>query len=315
MRAIYSTLCGIGLLTHLTLAISSPISAEQVSMKPDNIHHLQQATRQVSVVDPVVLPGTKQLDFYDADTDLMRRVFIYEPTSPAPAQGYPVMYLLDGNAFFTIATGLNRLLDNPNKGRFPVIIVAIGYPIDTPFNIAQRWYDLTPPTDKPPASPLKHMDSNYRYGGSDALGVFLEETIKPWVASHYMVDKKRQGLFGHSLGGLYTLNTLLSTPNHFSHYYASSPSLWWNDHYVLHRFQETIKTNAETAQAWNKKILYLSVGSVEKPFMEADLLTLQDALSQVAVHPSMTVFTGADHGTAPMSALGAAFKQFMATDN
>ncbi len=34
---------------------------------------------------------------------------------------------------------------------------------------------------------------------------------------------------GHSLAGLFVLNTLRSTPNAFDAYLTSSPALWWND--------------------------------------------------------------------------------------
>src|SRR3546814_15254253 len=45
-------------------------------------------------------------------------------------------------------------------------------------------------------------------------------------------------LYGHSLGGLFVVDTLLRAPTTYRQYFASSPSLW-NDNFVVLKQQPT----------------------------------------------------------------------------
>ena len=47
------------------------------------------------------------------------------------------------------------------------------------------------------------------------------------------MNDKQQLIFGHYLGGLLLVQTLVREPQLFSHYYICSPSLWWNQEQVL----------------------------------------------------------------------------------
>src|SRR3546814_19712655 len=47
-------------------------------------------------------------------------------------------------------------------------------------------------------------------GGADDFLAFIEHELKPLIAQRYPVDARRQILFGHSYGGLFTLYTLFT---------------------------------------------------------------------------------------------------------
>ena len=62
---------------------------------------------------------------------------------------------------------------------------------------------------------------------------FLTEELRPAIAAAFKVETSRQTLYGHSLGGLFTLGVLFRHPEAFQTYAASSPSIWWNRRALL----------------------------------------------------------------------------------
>ncbi|WP_266095062.1 alpha/beta hydrolase-fold protein, partial [Acinetobacter ursingii] len=88
---------------------------------------------------------------------------VYIPYTPAPKSGYPVLYMLDGNAVFNSASSIAQSLGggSDKMGLDPVVIVTIGYPSETQFSGQQRALDYTP---LPKSDPQK--DERYQYGGA-----------------------------------------------------------------------------------------------------------------------------------------------------
>ncbi len=68
------------------------------------------------------------------------------PTTDTPKDGFPVLYLLDGNAAFDSATNIAKSVGaGANKlGLSPVAVVAIGYPNQSTFDVQKRALDYTP---------------------------------------------------------------------------------------------------------------------------------------------------------------------------
>ncbi|MED0673959.1 alpha/beta hydrolase-fold protein [Aneurinibacillus aneurinilyticus] len=161
------------------------------------------------------------------------RIMIGHPIGDPPPGGYPVIYLLDGNSVFgTMVEALRLQCRRPDvSGGMPAIIVGIGYEIDGPFT-PERFYDLMP---LPTPEFLKRFNNEPlpKQGGAGAFLQFIEEELKPQVESEFLVDRKRQALFGHSLGGLFTVYALFSKPDSFQYYVVGSPSLHWNKEYML----------------------------------------------------------------------------------
>lgn len=167
-------------------------------------------------------------DVDSADGQRHYRLWIAMPRRPAPEQGFPVAWLLDGNA----ALGaLNAdLLQQLAQGAAPVL-VAVGSPIHDRIDRAGRTLDYTPRLGHAPdqRDPLTGLPS----GGADAFLDVLETRIKPAVAGHVPLDARRQTLWGHSYGGLLVLHALFTRPQSFQTFAAASPSLWWGQGAVL----------------------------------------------------------------------------------
>lgn len=178
---------------------------------------------------PVQLQGARQQEVQASASGHRYRVFVAVPPGPAPAGGYPVLYVLDGNAAFPLAALLARNVASRSEVTQQVapLVVGIGYPVDDDFDVAARQRDYTPGGEAPPG---RLVDGG---GGADRFLDFIERDLKPLIALQFAVDAGRQALFGHSFGGLFVLHALFTRPSAFSVYLASSPSIWWRDQAVL----------------------------------------------------------------------------------
>lgn len=178
----------------------------------------------------VVLPAAQYLDVTASSNGQRYRIFVSVPAGPAPANGYPVLYVLDGNAAFPVAAFLARGQAGRSKvtGHVAPLVVGIGYPGDEDFDVAARKRDYTVGGHPATAAPTE--------GGADVFLDFIEQQLKPMIAARHPVDSRRQALFGHSFGGLLVVHALLMRPDSFTTFLASSPSIWWDDKSVLKSF-------------------------------------------------------------------------------
>jgi predicted alpha/beta superfamily hydrolase len=151
-----------------------------------------------------------------------RPYWIYLPRSYNDSQlgktRYPVLYLLDGNAYFHMGTGVVQHLVEVD--RIPDVIV-VGIPNTV------RTRDMTP----------THMAAgpySARSGGAPQFLRFLKEELFPKIESQYRTLPHRT-LVGHSLTGLFTLYALLESPESFNACVALDPSVSWDDQVLLKR--------------------------------------------------------------------------------
>lgn len=189
---------------------------------------------------PVTLDHAARWDMQAQHGDRSYRIFLSVPAQPAPPDGYPVLYVLDGNSLFRPMVWVVRRLEEHTERTDwtsddlpPTLIVGIGYPPATDISSA-RQRDLTPPTkaDTPRLSGAS--------GGADSFLKFIQQDLKPTVADIVKVNPDRQTLFGHSFGGLFTLYALTTQPQSFHTYLAASPSLW----YAGETMMDTLKSFA-----------------------------------------------------------------------
>ena len=199
------------------------------------------------------------------------------PAVEAPQQGFPVLYVLDGNAAFdsaaniakSVGGGANRL------GLSPVAIVAIGYPKQSTFDVEKRALDYTPQT-----SVEFQKQAKYTYGGADQFIQFIEKELKPAIQTKIKVNSQQQSLFGHSFGGLFVLHTFFSQPHMFQRYIAASPSLWFDDYALLNKQKDWLNNKANRAQ---EIMLMTTVGTHEhgrSPTPDAESLQKQNNFYQ-----------------------------------
>ncbi|AOY02417.1 hypothetical protein BJP62_16995 [Jeongeupia sp. USM3] len=251
------------------------------------------------------LPAAKALAMANADqydvkagsNGLDYRIFVSRPTTPPPAAGYRVLYVLDGNAHFAIAAAAARM----QRPLQDVMVVGVGYPTDQPFDSARRYFDLT--SSVPDERVPKKFERPPKTGGREAFADFLQRQLMPAIAARYPVDAGQQALFGHSLGGLFALHLRFSRPALFASYIAASPSVWWDGRAIV------AEADAYTPGK-DKARLLITVGSRENQFNMADEAA---ALAQkLAAAPpdrvSFQRFDGEDHGSVVPASIGRALR-------
>ena len=169
-----------------------------------------------------------------------RTILIHLPAGYNQSQNkYPVLYLLDGESHFHHATGITQFLSM--SGIIPqMIVVAI---INT-----DRARDLSP-------SRIADIPTS---GGADKFLKFLRDELIPVVEKNYRTHPFRI-LNGHSLGGLFTIHTLLTRPDTFNAYLVTSPYLLWNQSSLLKNLDSLLGK-----QKTFKNFLFITVGNESK---------------------------------------------------
>lgn len=165
----------------------------------------------------------------------------------APAGQYDVLYLLDGDLFFGLATDTTRLMHQLFGELSPTLVVAVGYGTGDGRIVGEtRNRDFTPTADAgfaalgppPGAGPEPLLPEGKRYGGAAPFLDFLLDEVQPLIAEAYPLTTGRSTLVGSSMGGLFASYVLLERPEAFTQYIIASPALWWNDHLLMRTADE-----------------------------------------------------------------------------
>lgn len=172
---------------------------------------------ELPAFQPVALPHARSLAFTAPD-GTEYRLLVAIPPDPAPAAGFPVLVLVDGDALFPLALSAARLQGGrPDvTGVRPAVILGIGYPGAAPFDAERRRRDLLPTE-----------------GGADRFLDLIAGEILAQVERIAPIDRAQLSLAGHSFGGLFALNALFTRPGLFRSHVAGSPSIWWDDRAIL----------------------------------------------------------------------------------
>lgn len=176
-----------------------------------------------------------------------RRIYVHVPKTNSTNlnKSFPVLYLLDGENHFHI---LSAYIDYLSHWQVipPIIIVGI-------INV-DRKKDLTPSNstityDGENDSTLKPS------GGNEQFFQFLQKELMPYIETNYKTNSSK--IFGgHSFGGNTAINCMLLHPEMFDAYIAVSPSLWWDNRYLLKQADEKLKKSSVI-----NKILFYSDGN------------------------------------------------------
>ncbi|WP_102253384.1 alpha/beta hydrolase [Xanthomonas arboricola] len=198
-----------------------------------------------------------------ADGQRHYRVRIATPRAAPPAAGYPVVYLLDGNAALMELD--ERLLDSlPTHGDAPVLVLIAD---DSALRIdaVGRSLDYTPARYSDGRVETDPLDPQRRTGGAAAFARLIATRIRPQVEARVAVDRQRQTLWGHSYGGLFVLQVLLTQPQLFQHYVAVDPSLWWGDGFIVQQAQRVVDHAREAGTQPSRRRLTLMAGEGGPP--------------------------------------------------
>lgn len=206
-------------------------------------------------------------------------------------QTYPVIYLLDGNAYFDQVS--NSVDSNIKKKKVSIdpIVVGIGYENAYVMD-SLRNRDYTFP-DALPADSFKIS------GRGDKFYNFIKTKLVTYIDSAYRTDKSNRTIMGHSLGGyfvLYALNQNLSDSLVFNNFIAASPSIYYHDNYLAKEISSSpiYQRNIESIK------LYLTIGELEVLENQSnDFKIFSKMLTDKTISVQTEVYKGLEHmGTA-----------------
>lgn len=167
--------------------------------------------------------ATHDLSQKQVDCGPGHRLFIATPKAPAPKAGWPILYLLDGNAAFDFLTPEHLALA-PD-----LVVVGVGYDIDRQFARERRTLDFTAPDGPGDGIRPDPVHPGRMAGGASIFLDLLTGPLRDHAEDGLPIDSTRRTLWGHSFGGLFTLYALLSRPESFAQFAAISPSIWWDE--------------------------------------------------------------------------------------
>lgn len=265
--------------------------------------------------DPVSVPNACRISLPLATGEAYDLLLAW-PETPAPAQGFPVLYVLDAEySFGTVVEAVrmrSRRTDATNVT--PSVVAGISLGSDRARQPQRRRWAYT--------EPIPGVGDDE--GGAPAFRETIETLIKPAVAARVPVDPGRQALIGHSLAGRFVLDTLLVQPQAFTSYVAISPSVWWQ----RHALQAAVEAARGTAGLATRHAM-IAVGEyeerlapwqVEQPGIEAlgrrreerrmvsDARLLAAELASICARVSFEVFPGEDHASVLLVAISRALR-------
>ncbi|MFV3130803.1 alpha/beta hydrolase [Niveispirillum sp. KHB5.9] len=246
------------------------------------------------------MPSTHMFDITSDGGDIYR-IFVSFPATEMPADGYPVLYVLDGNAMFASFAEARRIQEYYEVGKG--IVVGVGYPGDQAYDV-RRLDDYTPLLVDPPPPNVRHL-AKYKSGGQDKFLDFLTGKLRTEISRRYKINADRQSLFGHSLGGLVALHTLYTRPQAFHSIVAASPSLEWNDQSILKEEREfTARVLAGKVPRTSRLMVVVGDRDIDdEPGPAAAFMKRMDALAVHGLRSRFHRYADEGHMTVPVRAV------------
>ena len=161
-----------------------------------------------------------------------------------------MLYVLDGDFFFGLATDMTRLMYRLFGELPPILVVGIGYgTVDGALVNDQRNRDFTPTADARAALS----------GGASRFLDFLCDELKPLIAERYPPATGPSTLFDSSMGGLFATFATLERPGSFERYIIASPALWWDDHVLVRTASQRPLSRGDA-----RARVFMAVGALEE---------------------------------------------------
>jgi predicted alpha/beta superfamily hydrolase len=234
----------------------------------------------------VATPATHRIKFDSSINGESYTLFVRTPLTPPPPEGYPVIYVLDGDFWFGTASDIGLSIGDP--ARWPVV-VAIGHGVFDDMEVVARYARRRPGDESPlgirdissannimrfrdytlPVSPAHRAPvwtglTPDNVGGVDDFLRVIEAEIKPKVAALVPVNVENQALFGHSIAGLAVLRALLTEPNAFRTFIAASPAVWWDGDAVL-TDEKAFSDSVEAGEAGPRVLFTVGANEPDSP--------------------------------------------------
>ena len=238
----------------------------------------------------VAIPNTIELPLKSKINKLSYNLHIALPFDYENSKAsYPVVYVLDANNDFPLVTSISRRLQAEEELR-DLIIIGISYKDSAYIN---RRADYTP----------SYLEAWENSGGASKFISVIQNEVFPIIETKFRIDKNSKALFGHSLGGLLGAYLLVNGKELFNNYIISSPSMWWDDYYVL--------KNANPPSSISSKV-FLSVGALERPHMLESSSKLSSFIDKniKSASKKVVILEGENHASAKIRAYTDGLKWF-----
>ena len=168
---------------------------------------------------------------------------------------YPALYVLDADVNFSVTNEIIKFLSY-----YGVIeeTIVVGIP-NLNGKTRNRDFTYTKSTTYPEDFPTA--------GGGAKFKEFIDHEVIALVDTVYRTSSKRI-LSGHSMGGLFVLNTVINNDTSFSGYIAISPTLWWNERELM----DKTKAFLASKSSLNKYVFISRANESEKNIADAKSL-------------------------------------------
>lgn len=197
---------------------------------------------------------------------LTRRLTVWLPRSPRPAERFAVLYLNDGQNLFDPARAFAgntwRVAETARRlvrtGRIPpILIVGIDH------GGVRRGQEFLPVEDSLSPGTTEPLGREY--------AEFVTREVMPFVARTYSIRRgaSHTGFGGSSYGAIAALNTTMLKPGIFGRLLIESPSLYVGNKYLLRR--------ASAVTRWPSR-MFLGVGTAETRSAERNHETVANVL-------------------------------------
>lgn len=236
---------------------------------------------------PYQLPGAIERELASPSGDIYR-LFIHVPDTPAPAGGFPVLYVLDGEDNFPIAVATARRLARAGARSGVGSGIVVGIDNGGP---QRRARDYTPRFDKPA---IREGQPGYGLpaGDADHFLDFIQMVLQPALMRQYTINPARTAIAGHSFGGVLVLHALIARPSLFTTYIAASPSLWLADGQMLNDARRAMPP--KSGGSGRPIRLIITVGEKEN---SSQAFTFAYLMNAKGVDTHHRLLSGEDHGS------------------
>ncbi len=264
-------------------------------------HAWPQETASAAPVPPAepgyTMPATHAWDM-TSDAGRAYRIFVSFPETEAPKDGFPVLYVLDGNASFAAFAETRRVQEYYDVGK--MIVVGVGYRTGMAYS-GERSEDFIVMDDPPPGTRLGRTGGK---SGRDEFLDFLTGKLRTEIGTRYRTHPGRQALFGHSFGGLFALHALYTRPQAFNAIIAASPSLELDDGVL--RDERAFAARLRSGKAGKTSHLMVVVGGRDlddDPYMAEAFVRRMDLLSGHGLRTRFRRYDEEGHMSVPARAV------------